>query len=243
MARNSSSVPVVVAELGRPETPAETAARKARDSRLYRQRKTVNNLVFSLIVSLAVVLLIVLVVPRGVDTWGAHTVDVAQAAEGSAPTAGQPLVFPDTPEGWKAKQAELRGASSGDISYWYIGYTTASDQYAAVVQAFTSSGSPVDETWIAQQLEDQTATGTESSGGLDWTVYDHPERNPESSNVVFAMQSTIGDATLLVYGTESPKALRELAERVAASAIAQGAGTTSTATQSGGEEDGAGVAE
>jgi hypothetical protein len=41
----------VVAELGRPETPEEEAARRAENSRLYRQRKTVNNLVYSLIVT------------------------------------------------------------------------------------------------------------------------------------------------------------------------------------------------
>lgn len=35
--------PVIVAELGRPETASETASRKAEQSRLYKQRKTVNN--------------------------------------------------------------------------------------------------------------------------------------------------------------------------------------------------------
>jgi hypothetical protein len=44
----------VVAELGRPETPAETAARKAESSRLHRQRQTVNNLVYSLIATLGI---------------------------------------------------------------------------------------------------------------------------------------------------------------------------------------------
>ncbi len=231
-----STAPVVVAELGRPETASETAARKARDSQLYRQRKTVNNLVFSLLVSLGMVLLIVLIVPRGTDTWGAHEVDVAQSAVNTAATAGQPLVAPEVPEGWQAKQAELRSAPSGDIAYWYIGYTTADGSYAAVVQAFTNSGAPVDETWIGQQLEGQTATGMERIGRLDWTVYDHPERSADSANVVFGLQSTVGNASLLVYGTDTPESLRKLADSVANQALTIGAGASPAANEEGAAE-------
>lgn len=231
MAREPSSSRPIVAELGRPETPDETAARKARDSRLYRQRKTVNNLVFSLLVSLGLVLVIVLVVPRGVDTWSDQTVNVTNLADSAAATAGQPLVAPPTPDGWKAKQAELRGASSGDISYWYIGYTTADGAYAAVAQAFTNSGAPVDDAWVSQQFEAQAATGAESIGGLEWTVYDHPERNPDTTNMVFGMETEIGTATILVYGTDTAATLRALADSVAAQAIDIGAGSPNGETQ------------
>jgi len=226
MARKSPSGPVIVAELGRPEAPSETAARKAKSSRLYRERKTVNNLVFSLLVSLAMVLLIVLVVPRGVDTWSEHGVDVAQFAEETAPTAGQPLLAPEVPSDWKAKQAELRAASSGDISYWYIGYTTPENGYATVQQAFTTTGTLVDESWIGQQLEAQAPTGTETLGGLEWTVYDHPERNPDHSNMQFGLETQLGATTLLVYGTDSADALRSLAATVAKQATSLGLGET-----------------
>lgn len=209
---SKQKTPVVVAELGRPETPAETAARKARDSRLYRQRKTVNNLVFSLLVTVALAILIVIVVPRGTDTWTAHSVDVARAASETAPTAGHDLVAPAMPATWKAKQAELRSAPGGEISYWYIGYTTANDAYAAVVQAFTKSGGPVDASWIAQQLEGQSATGTELIGGTEWTVYDHRDRNPDEANMLYGLQTELEDSSLLVYGTDSQAAIHELAE-------------------------------
>lgn len=213
--------PVVVAELGRPETAAETAARKAENSRLYRQRKTVNNLVFSLLATLGMVLLIVLIVPRGSDVWKGHSVDVAKAAAEIAPTAGHPLVVPEVPEGWQAKQAELRSGTGG-IAYWYIGYTTVTasggEAYAAVVQAFTADGSPVDEAWIAQQLEAQAATGTETVGGFEWTVYDHGDRNADAANMLFGLQTQLEQTSLLVYGTDAPEALRGLAASVAASA-------------------------
>ncbi|MBO1900707.1 DUF4245 domain-containing protein [Leucobacter weissii] len=206
--------PVVVAELGRPETPAETAARKAENSRLYRQRKTVNNLVFSLIVTVALSIVIVLVVPRGTDTWSRHAVDVPAAASAAAASASRTLVAPEVPEGWLAKQAEVRSAPSGDIRYWYIGYTTANGAYAAVVQAFTETAAPVDDTWIAQQLEAQTPTGAERIGGLDWTVYDHPERNPDEANMIFGLETRVGDEAVLVYGTDAPGELRALAAEV-----------------------------
>lgn len=205
--------PVVVAELGRPETPSETASRKAEQSRLYKQRKTVNNLVFSLLVSLGLVLVMVLVVPRGTDQWSAHTVNVAESARQSEASAGRPLISPEAPETWKAKQALVRG--EGDIVEWYVGYTTENEAYAALSQAFTSSGDEVADTWIAQRFDGQEPTGSERIGDLDWIVYDHPKRNPDETNMVFGMQTQIGTTTLLVYGTDRPEVLRTLAAGIA----------------------------
>ena len=212
-----SKTPVVVAELGRPETPAETAARKAENSRLYRQRKTVNNLVLSLIVTLGVVLVIFLLSPQGADTWKNRSVDVAQSAAENAATAGQTLVAPETPTGWLAKSAELRGGPGG-ISVWYVGYTTNADAYAAIKQIFAPDGAPIDETWLGEQLENQTATGVETIGGIEWTVYDHPERSADNSNMKFGLQAEVGRTTLRVYGTDDPGAVRGLAAEVAAQA-------------------------
>lgn len=214
--RKQQKPPAVVAELGRPETPAETAARKAHDSRLYRQRKTVNNLVFSLLVSLGLVLVIVLVVPRGTDTFAERSVDVAGLAADASPGVGRPLLAPATPEGWKAKQAELRHSAADGITYWYVGYTTEHEAYASVVQAFTADGAPANETWTAERLERQSATGTELIGGLDWTVYDHPERSADSSNMRFGLSASTSAGTVLVTGTDSGDVIRALAARVAA---------------------------
>jgi len=207
--------PAVVAELGRPETAAETAARKAENSRLYKERKTVNNLVFSLLVSLALVAVLVLIVPRGTDQWSGQTVDVQAVAEQSEPTAGAPLIAPEMPESWKAKRATVHADQGSDVLAWRIDYTTENEAYAAAVQAYTSNGEPVDERWIAEQLESQSATGTERIGGLEWTVYDHPERSADSANAVFGLEAHVGATVLLVYGTDTPEALRTLAAQVA----------------------------
>lgn len=221
--------PRVVAELGRPETPAETAARKANDSRLYRQRKTVNNLVFSLLVSLGLVLVIVLVVPRGTGDFADRSVDVSELAQQASPVQGYQLIAPETPEGWKAKQSELRHSELGDVTYWYIGYTTADNQYASVVQAFTANGAPVPESWIAEQFEQQTATGTEQHADLTWTVYDHSDRSAEESNVTFGLHGETPGGTILISGTDSPDTLRQLADRVAPLADAAAPTTPSDA--------------
>lgn len=207
--------PVVVAELGRPETTAETAARKARDSRLYRQRKTVNNLVFSLLVTLGLVLVMWLMVPRGVGGFEDHTVNVSELATEASPSAGRTLAAPAVGDDWKAKQALLRSGSG--VTSWQINYTTADEAYAAVTQGFTASGEPVPELWISQQLEQQAPTGTEQIGGIDWIVYDHPDRKAEESNMLFGLQGSWGNDTILVYGTDSPATLRVLAAQVAES--------------------------
>lgn len=207
--------PVVVAELGRPETTAETAARKAKDSRNYRQRKTVNNLVFSLLVTLGLVLVMYLLVPRGTDTYAAQSVNVSELAVDAAPSAGRTLAAPAVDEGWKAKQANLRGGSA--VTSWQLNYTTANEAYAAVTQAFTADGALVNDTWIAQQLEQQAPTGTEQLGGIDWIVYDHTDRSPDQANMLFGLQGTWGNDTILVYGTDTPATIRVLATQVAES--------------------------
>lgn len=217
MAKKQKS-PAVVAELGRPETPSETAARKANDSRLYRERKTVNNLVLSLIVSLGLMVAIVLMAPGllgGKNGFAEYSEDVPAVAQANEATAGRPLVAPQVDEGWKAKHAGLR-TDDGVVS-WQINYTTASDAYAAVVQAFAADGSPVDETWIAKQLEEQLPTGTEQIAGIDWIVYDHTDRSPDKANMLFGLQGESDDETILVYGTDDPGVLRALAAEVARS--------------------------
>lgn len=206
-----NEAPRVVAELGRPETPAETAARKANDTRLYRERKTVNNLVYSLLVSLALVAVIVMIVPRGTGGFSDVDVDVAELAAQATPSAGIELVAPDVPDGWKAKQAQLRHSQTDNLTYWMISYTTADEQYASVVQAFTADDTPVSGRWIAEQLEGQDPTGTEQLGGAEWTVYDHTDRNRDEANMLFGLESETDAYTLLVSGTESPANLRALA--------------------------------
>ncbi|MFC5337926.1 DUF4245 family protein [Leucobacter denitrificans] len=206
--------PNIVAELGRPETASETAARKAENSRLYRQRKTVNNLVFSLLVTVGLVFVIYLMVPRAAGDFEDRSVDVAALAERAG--ADRELAVPDMPDTWKAKQATLTSGDDG-VSYWQIHYTTENESYATVVQAFREDGEPVEPEWIAAKLEDQDPTGSEQLGGVNWVVYDHPERRADQVNMRFGLEGEIDENTLLVFGTDDGGTIRVLATQVAAS--------------------------
>jgi len=201
--------PRVVAELGRPETPEETAARKARDSALYRQRKTVNNLILSLIVSLAMVLVIVLAVPRG-NYDSIRSVDVAEIAEAAQSIVDMPLAVPKLGEDWRSTRAEIRESAQQGITFWYVGYITPDDQFAAFKQALGANPS-----WIAQQLQDRSPTGTETRNGIEWIVYDYQELSPDTTNVRLGLTTVAGDVTYVVYGTASLENMWVLADAVA----------------------------
>lgn len=211
--------PRVVAELGRPETAEETAARKAENSRLHRQRQTVNNLVLSLLASLGMVLLIVLIVPRGTGDFETRSVDVQSLAQQAAPSAGQTLVAPDMGEGWLAKQAMIRTSRNDRVTHWFVSYTTPQPEYqfAAVVQAFSADLTPANETWVAETLERQIATGTITLDGTEWVEYDHPDRNPDETNMRYGLVATIDTATIVVYGTADRSQIQQLATAALAS--------------------------
>lgn len=202
--------PRVVAELGRPETPEETAERKARDSKLYRQRKTLNNLVLSLLVSLGMVIVIVLAVPRG-NYEEDRSVDVVMLAEAAQATVSMQLTVPELGNGWKANQAELRDSVQDKLTFWYVGYVTPDTQFAAFKQAADANA-----TWVAAQLDNQTATGTEIRDGVQWTVYDHTKNTADNTNVRYGMTTQVGNITYVVYGTTSENNMWKLADALAA---------------------------
>lgn len=206
----SSRPPRVVAELGRPETPEETAARKARDSRLYKQRKTVNNLVLSLLVSLGMVVVIVLAVPRG-NYEPDRSVDVAALAQDAQPSSAMPLVVPTLDDAWVATQAEVRESKAEQVTFWFVGYIAPDEQFAAFKEAIGAN-----PTWVATQLDNRTATGTKTSAGVEWTVYDHSELSADSTNVRYGMTTEANGVTYIVYGTTSETNMWQLADALAA---------------------------
>ncbi len=106
----ANRAPRVVAELGRPETPSETASRKAESSRIYRSSQTFRNLIAALLVTLAVVAVVVLGVPRG-DVAAPPDIDVAEVATGLGEVYGRTVISPDVPEDWRVNAAKMAGDS------------------------------------------------------------------------------------------------------------------------------------
>src|SRR5690606_41370440 len=90
----------IVAELGRPETPQETADRKAESSRIYRSSQSFRNLIAALIATVAVVAIIVFAVPRGEPT-PRPAIDVAKIASDVESTMDRPGVVPDGGHDWR----------------------------------------------------------------------------------------------------------------------------------------------
>ena len=207
--------PRVVAELGRPETPEETAARKARDSRDHRQRQNVRNLVGALVASLAVVAVIVLIVPRS-DTPIERDVDVASVAAQAQVGIESELAVPELPEGWRANDASLRSRGTDGITAWYAGYLTPSDEYAGMYQ-----GLGANPTWTADLLANTAATGVVTIDGVQWTVYDNRGTDADVGNARYGLVTEAGESTFVLIGTADPEEFETLAGAIVPAIDAQ----------------------
>lgn len=204
----------IVAELGRPETPEETAERKARDRSLRRSRQTFRNLIASLAACVGIVIVLVLLVPRG-DGVRQPAVDVRAASRQFGDTAGQPLLAPVVPAGWAGNAAELRG--SGDTASWYVGYVIDDSRYAGITEGLPGTSQLLDSA-----LAGAAPTGTTTIGGLPWRVYDRRELGADAGNVAYGLSTKIGSVLVAVYGTASAAEVRGLAAAVATDAAARG---------------------
>ena len=204
----------IVAELGRPETPEETAARKAQNSRNHRANQTMRNLVYSLIATLVLVLLLVVVVvrpnPDVLEPVDYHTI-AEEAQEGS----DVPLVDPILPPEYTSNSAKLT-TSADDVSTWYIGLLTPSNEFVGISQGINAN-----PTWVAQQLDQNRITGTEVVDGVTWDVYDYRDAQ-DPGNLAYAMVATFDDASevsadgtaYVLFGTADSNEFRTIASAV-----------------------------
>lgn len=195
----------IVAELGRPETPEETAARKAASSKAYRSSQTMRSLVAALLVTLAVVLVIVLIVPRGEPT-DAKEIDVAGIAADVESTMGSPALVPELGDFWRVNAA---GLESGATVVWDITLAPAAQDergFVRMAQAFDA-----DVAWAPQRLNGIAPTGTVSIDGLEWDVFE-PGSAGASQNITHAIGTQAGDDYVLLYGSRSAASTAQLAE-------------------------------
>lgn len=207
-----SKQPPVVAELGRPETPEETAERKAESSRRYRSSKTFQNLVVALVASLALVLVMWLVVLRP-DPPAAEPIDVAAAsAEANVALQAEPVV-PVVPDDWEANAAEVRVGNDG-VATWYVGYVTPRDESSGK-QGFISltQAHDANATWLANLLRNAASTGTTTVAGVQWDVYDQRE-NEDAGNLEYAMSAEVDGEWYVIFGTATDADFTTFAETV-----------------------------
>ncbi|WP_336501123.1 DUF4245 family protein [Microbacterium paraoxydans] len=200
-----SKGPAINADLGRPETPDETAARKAASSKAYRSSQTVRNLVAALVVTLAVVVVIIALVPRG-EPVAAKPIDVAAIAADVESSMGSPAIVPETDEFWRVNAAELQ---SGAPVVWEVTLAPAAQDergFIKLAQAFDA-----DASWAPQRLNGVAPTDTVRIGGREWDVY-QPGSAGAEANVTYALGTQAGDDYVLLYGSRSADSTAELAE-------------------------------
>lgn len=193
--------PTIVAELGRPETPEETAQRKAAASQRRRANQTALNLVLATLASLAIVLFLVFVVVRPTPEPPAPIDYAAIAAE-----SGRDVLAPDLPDTWAANAARLE--TVGGVATWTIGFVTPAGQYIALDQ-----GLQANETWLADAVVDAQATGADRIGGLDWTLYDRRDA-ADPGNHAFILSTQIGEDLVVLHGTADDTEFETLAEAI-----------------------------
>ena len=194
----------IVAELGRPETADETAARKAASSQAYRSSQSFRHLIAALILTLAVVAVIVFAVPRGQPT-AVDEIDIDTIAADVESTMQSPVVVPDLGDFWRVNVAELSG---GATVVWNITIAPADEEergFIRIAQAFDT-----DASWAPQVLDGFAATSTMTIDGREWDVYDIGERG--SANVTYALGTQAGDDHVLLFGSRSAESTAELAE-------------------------------
>jgi Protein of unknown function (DUF4245) len=196
----------IVAELGRPETADETAARKAENSRAHRANQTTRNLILALLASLALVLFVVLVVVRPATNL-VPTVHYKTVAAEAQQTVSQHLAVPELPESWSSNDAELK-QGVGSATTWYVGFITPKQQFIALEQGINRSAG-----WPATVIGKVTSTGHVTIDGVRWTVYDQ-RSNANAGNFGYTLSATIGSSRYLLHGSADNAEFRTLATGV-----------------------------
>ena len=196
----------VVAELGRPETPEETAARRAENSRAHRANQTTRNLILALLASLVVVLFIVLVVVRPSDNL-VKPVDYRSVASQAQQSVSERLVDPKLSRAWSANDAEFKSGSGTTVT-WYLGFITPKQQFIAVEQGIHVGG-----TWVSSLLGKAKVTGHVSIDGIDWAVYNQRQAaNP--GNFGYSLAGTVDGSDVVLHGSADNAEFSQLATAV-----------------------------
>ena len=193
--------PAVVAELGRPETPEETAQRKAAASQRRKANQTALNLVLATLASLGIVAFLVFVVVRPAPEPAAPIDYVAVAAQ-----SGQPVLAPELPDTWTANSARIE--TVGGVTTWTIGFVTPADQFIALDQGLRAN-----ETWLAGAVENAQPTGSVRIDGHDWSLYDR-RGEADTGNHAFSMSTEVGDDVIVLHGTADDAEFETLATAI-----------------------------
>lgn len=198
--------PAIVAELGRPETPDETAQRKTENSRKHRANQTALNLVGATIASLGIVAFLIIVVVRPTPA-PAESIDYVTVASQAQVNTDEPLLAPALPDNWTVNAARFE--SREQVPTWYIGFVTPETQFIALNQ-----GIDANPTWKAAVLNNSEETGSVDIDGVTWTEYDQRESS-SPGNFAYSLATTSGGSTIVLHGTAEQSEFEALATALA----------------------------
>jgi hypothetical protein len=199
--------PRVVAELGRPETPDETAVRKAESSRIYRSSQNTRNLIAALLATLAVVMVVIFAVPRGTPPER-EPIDVAATAERLSASEGRTVIAPEMSDDWTVNRATIEG--DGTVRAWTIVYAPSDEDERGFLRI--AQGFDADESWATRVLSGSAPEDTVTIDGIQWDRYElDPAR---TGNISVALAAQAGPDTVLIYGVAGDEKLRTAAESV-----------------------------
>jgi hypothetical protein len=182
-----------------PHTEGPTVAQR-RAAR--RANQTTFNLVLALIASLGIVLFLVVVVVR--PEGSLPTVDY-RVVGADAQTVDDRFVVPDLPEPWTANRSVFVGSPSDEVVRWETGLLTPEGEFITMVQ-----GLEANESWVAGQLDDARPDDSIRIEGQDWTIYDRRDVD-DAGNREYALVTTIGELTVVLYGTAEEAEFETLA--------------------------------
>ncbi len=193
--------PRVVAELGRPETPQETADRKAAASQTYRSAKSFKNLLFALAVTIAIVAVIYFGVPRATGPEP-EPVDVPAAAAEAQLQLGRTVIVPEVPDTWRANSARQQAGM------WRVVYAPETG-FLRVAQGFDAG-----DDWATRTLGGLAATGAVTIDGIEWDEY--AIASTRDDKVDYALATRAGRDMILIYGDTDPETAAVAARGVSA---------------------------
>ncbi|PJJ71512.1 uncharacterized protein DUF4245 [Diaminobutyricimonas aerilata] len=197
----------IVAGLERPETPQETAQRKAAAREKRRANQTAFNLIVAIVASLLIAGFVGALMSN--DRPGqVNVIDYAAVAEDAQSGIDTPLVVPSLPERWRANRADVQ-TGSDQVTVWTIGLVTPTDEYIGIRQ-----GLEANPTWVSNVLERAEPGDTVTVGGREWTEYD--QRDAESpGNLAYALVTEAEGSTVVLFGTAPDEEFGVLATAVA----------------------------
>lgn len=198
----------IVAELGRAETPQETADRKAAASTKRRTNQTALNLAIATVVSLVAAIALVLTVGLIDSGSRVEPVDYVAATEDAQSVFGGDLIVPQLPDDWTANYARV-STDSGDVRSWRIGFVTPDQKFIELVQAFDTN-----PTWLDAQVRGAQEGPRVTFGGVDWTSFDRRDES-DPGNVAYALVTESGASTIVLAGTADDAEFEVLATAVA----------------------------